>query len=138
MPSRHLRRRNPGLFAALPVAPVPPYGGLQCLRRTLSIGAFYFKVGPVRSGETIVGHVIYVDSFGNLVTDVKADSLPLGRPVLEVSGHRIEGISSSYEVGDELLAIVGSSGRLEVSAKNANAAERLGATVGTTVVVSVP
>jgi len=86
---------------------------------------------PRRSADgTLVCHIIHIDSFGNLITDAKREDIPVGKVVMEVAGHRIEGISFTYAEGSELMALVGSSGRLEISVKNGNAARLLGAKVG--------
>ena len=47
----------------------------------------------------------------------------------------IRGLSRSYADADGLLAIAGSSGYLEIAAKNGSAAQQLGAAVGTRVTV---
>jgi hypothetical protein len=67
-------------------------------------------------------HVIYVDHFGNLVTDARAEDLPAGPLVVEVAGQRIAGLSRSYVDGPNLLALIDSWGRLEVAARDGNAA----------------
>jgi S-adenosylmethionine hydrolase len=81
--------------------------------------------------------VIHIDRFGNLITDIKRADLPRGRLFVEACGHIIDDLSSSYEEGEELLAIIGSSERLEVSVQNGNAARFLRAKVGDEVKVGV-
>jgi hypothetical protein len=76
------------------------------------------------------GRVIHIDVFGNLVTDVRCEDLPAGRPTVDVAGGRIVGLSLTYQEGAEILAIVGSSGYLEIAAPKASAAELLGAALG--------
>ena len=85
----------------------------------------------------LIGHVIHIDWFGNLITDVRQADLPKGRLFVEVGGHIIEDLSSSYEEGEELLAIIGSENRLEVSVKQGSAAGFLRASVGDEVKVGV-
>ncbi len=85
---------------------------------------------PQTSADGLIGHILHIDHFGNLITDVKEEDLPANKISLEVAGHRIEGLSASYIEGDELLAIPGSSGYLEIAAKNGSAASLLGAKVG--------
>jgi hypothetical protein len=87
------------------------------------------------SGGTVQGQVIHIDGFGNLITNVRAGDLPEGDVEIELAGHRLMGVSRSYEEGDGLLAIIGSSGCLEISEKNGSAAEKTGAEMGTTVVI---
>jgi hypothetical protein len=81
------------------------------------------------------GRVIHIDVFGNLVTDVRCEDLPAGRPTVEVAGRRIAGLSLTYQESAEILAVVGSSGYLEIAAPGASAAELLGAALGMPVVV---
>ncbi len=82
-----------------------------------------------KNGE-IVGHVIHIDHFGNLITDVRRDDLPAGKVSINIAGHRINGLSKSYADGNNLLAIIGSSDRLEISLRNGDAAAILRAKVG--------
>jgi len=81
------------------------------------------------------GRVIHIDVFGNLVTDVRCEDLPAGRPTVEVAGRRIAGLSLTYQEGAEIVAVVGSSGYLEIAAPRASAAELLGAALGMPVLV---
>ena len=82
------------------------------------------------------GQVIYVDRFGNLVSNIRMET-PTGWDGFEVGigGALIRGLSRSYAGADGLLAIVGSSGYLEVAAKNGSAARQLAAGVGSKVVL---
>ena len=85
---------------------------------------------PKRRTGGVAGHIIHIDRFGNLITDIMGQDLPQGDIAIEVRGQRIEGLSSSYAEGDELLALIGSSGRLEIAARNDSAAWQLGARIG--------
>lgn len=83
----------------------------------------------------VTGQVVHIDHFGNLVTDIKEKDLPEGALTIAVGGRAIQGLSRSYSGaggggGPSLLAIIGSAGYLEVSARNDSAAEVLGAGVG--------
>ncbi len=91
----------------------------------------------LRANGTLVGHVVYIDRFGNLITDVKGRSLRPGS-IIEVKGRQIWGVSRTYaEVEEgELLALIGSSGRLELSIRDGNAAQELEAGIGDEVVIS--
>ena len=82
------------------------------------------------------GHILHIDRFGNLITDIRMEDLPKGNLFIDVGGHFIESLSPSYAEGEELLAIIGSSGRLEISLKNGNAAALLRAKVGSPVRIS--
>lgn len=83
------------------------------------------------------GRVVNVDRFGNLITDIRHDDLPKARLFVEVGGHIIDDLSPSYEEGEELLAIMGSDDRLEVSVKRGSAAKFLKAKVGDEVKVGI-
>ena len=85
----------------------------------------------------LIGRVIHIDRFGNLISDIKRGDLPGDRLFIEVSGHIIDDLSFSYEEGEELLAIIGSGERLEVSVQNGSAAKFLRAKVGDEVKVGV-
>ncbi|MGA2688472.1 MAG: SAM-dependent chlorinase/fluorinase [Candidatus Korobacteraceae bacterium] len=93
--------------------------------------------------NSLRGMVLKVDKFGNLITNVGELDAPalFGGACLEVSiliaGLTITRLCQSYAQGegDEIFAIVGSSGYLEIAAKQASAAEKLAAGVGTPVEV---
>jgi hypothetical protein len=75
-----------------------------------------------------VGEVLHVDTYGNLITNLPGAQLParfrvrLGLTVIEGAPH------AHYQAvaPGELLALVGSSGLLEISARDGNAASALG------------
>jgi len=98
------------------------------------------RLGPGR----IEGSVLLVDSFGNLVTDIRADALPgpAGTAQARVfcRGHLATGLSRTY--GDSapgtLVALVGSSGHLELAVVGGSAAAAIQASPGDRVVVSWP
>jgi S-adenosylmethionine hydrolase len=81
---------------------------------------------------TLVGHVLHIDSFGNLISDIRGDDLaqPAEAVTVEVGGRLISGLSRTYAGGGGLLALIGSSGYLEVSLAGGNAASSLDAGVG--------
>jgi S-adenosylmethionine hydrolase len=81
---------------------------------------------PETAATTIRGCVLYADGFGNLITNVPSQ-LAVGARRILISGVAIEGISKSYdEAGKgELLAIIGSSGFLEISVNQGSAEKRL-------------
>lgn len=82
------------------------------------------------TGE-LVGHVVSIDRFGNLITNISSDVLKnfcakgTKAPVIMIGGARINGLSITYESVDAQtpLAITGSSGYLEISV-NRGSAER--------------
>jgi S-adenosylmethionine hydrolase len=78
----------------------------------------------------LVGQVLHIDRFGTLITNIKNNDLPGKDILIEVAGHCIQGISSYYAQNEGVMAIVGSSGYLEVSLKDGSACDFLGTMVG--------
>lgn len=76
---------------------------------------------------SLVGHIQHIDAFGNLITDLRREDLPTGRMILEIAGRTIEGLSANYAEGEEILALLGSSGYVEIAARNGSAARLLAA-----------
>jgi S-adenosylmethionine hydrolase len=95
---------------------------------------------PVRSGPELAGEVIAIDHFGNLITNISRMNLPApeasGARVM-CGGTHIGHVFRTYsDVAEfELVALIGSTDLLEIAVRNGNAAQRLGAEVGTAVVV---
>jgi S-adenosylmethionine hydrolase len=82
------------------------------------------------SQGNLVGRVLHVDRFGTLITNIKSNDLPGKDVVIEVAGYCIQGISNYYVQKEGLMAIVGSSGYLEVSLRDGSACDFLGVIVG--------
>jgi S-adenosylmethionine hydrolase len=78
----------------------------------------------------LVGLVLHIDHFGTLITNIKNNDLPGKDVLVEVAGHRIQGISDYYAQNEGVMAIVGSSGYLEVSLRDGSACDFLGTVVG--------
>ncbi len=92
-----------------------------------------FAVPPPEGGP-LSGRVVHIDRFGNLVTNIREPDLEVICPDksrLQVSccGVEIEGVSEFYAQAErgKLLALIGSSGRLEVALRDGSAVETLGA-----------
>lgn len=84
------------------------------------------------------GEVVYVDIYGNLVTNLPVDALPTTDFSVSIGDHVVARAPFYAAVSPgELLALVGSAGLLEISARDANAAAVLGAGRGTRVRVEV-
>jgi hypothetical protein len=81
---------------------------------------------------SVVGHVIHIDSFGNLITDIRSANLPKGKRAItiEVGGQLISGLCRTYAEGRGLLALIGSDGYLEIAIKDGIASAFLNAEVG--------
>ena len=82
------------------------------------------------SGGNLVGQVLHVDRFGNLITNIKSNDLPGKNVVVEVAGYCIQGISDYYAQNKGVMAVMGSSGYLEVSLRDGSACDFLGTAVG--------
>jgi S-adenosylmethionine hydrolase len=78
----------------------------------------------------LVGQILHVDRFGNLTTNIRSDSLRGKDVVIEVTGQHIQGISDYYAQKEGVMAVVGSSGYLEISLRDGSACDFLGVGVG--------
>jgi S-adenosylmethionine hydrolase len=84
------------------------------------------------------GEVLYVDTFGNLVTNLPASALPSVFSVRVASREVPFAAFYAAVAPGELLALVGSAGLLEISVRNGSAARVLGAARGTPVSLLLP
>lgn len=86
-------------------------------------------------------HIIHVDRFGNLVTDLTQAGLAAwqdrnrGQLALMAAGFEISGISNTYAdaAPGDAVAYLGSGGRLELAIRDASAADAMGLGVGGTI-----
>lgn len=90
----------------------------------------------------IRGTVVSFDSFGNLITDITGNMLAEARRsealAIQSGNHVIQEMVHTYGQGmaHTLVALIGSSGMLELSVVNGNAAQRLGIELGSEVLVT--
>ncbi len=94
----------------------------------------------VREPHALRGQVIYVDHFGNLATNVSAadlGGLAIHAASIGVGSVRLRGVAPSYAAvkRGEPVAVVNSWGLLEIAVREGSARDRLGAGVGTPVVI---
>jgi S-adenosyl-L-methionine hydrolase (adenosine-forming) len=108
--------------------PFESYGPVIGDYRTISIPQ------PRWDQKTLVGEIVYVDRFGNLISNLtqqhleEARSVVMGRQWSILIGKRvIEGLVNSYSVGveEKPFALINSDGRLEIFLKEASAADLL-------------
>lgn len=98
---------------------------------------------PARVGKRHwSGQVLKVDRFGNLITNFRAEALPdiLTRPFEMITGvTAVERLVQNYAQGTagEPVAILGSSGYIEVVVNQASAAKALGCTAGSPVELTI-
>jgi S-adenosylmethionine hydrolase len=114
----------------------------------LAAGFAFADVGPLLdlvlmlppfrgvAGETgLLGRVVHIDHFGNVLTSIRGDQLPAGAAVLEIGGRRASFVGT-YGEGRGLVALVGSAGYVEMALVNGNAAVEVGARIGQEAVVA--
>ena len=122
----------------------------------LSLGVPLAEVGPAMKSDDLVtinfprprrerdhtvrGEIIYVDRFGNCVTNVAPEDLvdvDPQRAWIETSTVGVEGLSESYAqvMRGRPLGLLGSSGFLEIAVSGDDASRRFGIKVGDAVTV---
>jgi len=86
---------------------------------------------PFHEGKVVVGEVIAVDRFGNLITNLTAAEVP-PYAVLEAEDAEVGPLRRTF--GDvasgQLVAYLGSSGQVEIAVRDGSAARRIGLGVG--------
>ncbi len=93
---------------------------------------------PVQTAEQIAGVIITIDHFGNLITNIEAESIQRFRnPIARTGGHEFP-LKRTY--GDmrpgDYLALINSFGVLEIARAEQSAAEGLGLGRGAPVIVA--
>jgi len=96
---------------------------------------------PCRDAGAIRGEVVYVDHFGNLITNVPQSLLatfPAQPTSISIRGVRVAGISRSYAAvpPGQPVAVVNSWNHLEIAVRDGSAARALGAGIGDEVIVA--
>ena len=97
---------------------------------------------PKAAGTALKGVVLRVDAFGNLMTNFTAEDLPTaavesGKIKLQVGGKAVERLAQNFAEGASgtPVAILGSSGYLEIAVNKGNAARALGVNRGAEVTI---
>jgi S-adenosyl-L-methionine hydrolase (adenosine-forming) len=86
---------------------------------------------PQKLGGGIAGEVLFVDSFGNLITNISRGDLEvLGNPdslTVDCGGQQIQGLVPTYAAAmtGEIVALFDSQSRLEIAKVGGNAAREL-------------
>ena len=100
---------------------------------------------PVWQGHTLMGKIIYVDRFGNLISNITTKHLEQTRsvtqcpvPTISIGRQKIEGLLASYSDGtpDCPQALLNSNGSVEIFMKEGSAANRLGLGSGERITIS--
>jgi S-adenosyl-L-methionine hydrolase (adenosine-forming) len=93
---------------------------------------------PIRTAGGLIGHVQHIDSFGNLITDIRKPDLPpdQSEAIIIFKGRSIHGLSNAYGAGVGPLALFGSSGFLEIAVAGGSAEDYFQAEAGDEVTVN--
>ena len=97
-----------------------------------------------RSSSGVTGEVLFIDSFGNVITNINADELEaIGSAsslVVDCAGRKMRGVVPTYGAAmpGEIVALIDSQGRLEIARVGGNAAKDLQIGVGEAVQVTQP
>jgi S-adenosylmethionine hydrolase len=97
------------------------------------------QLQPFHEGAVLVGEVIHVDAFGNVITNIPGAMVPPGSTVT-FHATAIGPVRRTFAdvAPGELLALAGSGGRVEIAVRDGSAAARLGAGLGSEVRVAPP
>jgi len=98
------------------------------------------RARPEKSASgTITGEILHIDVFGNLITNLRKNDIggDKNKIIVEVGGRKIPGLQRTYGDAAGLIALLGSSGYLEIAESNGNAAKILGAKVGDRVNIKI-
>jgi S-adenosylmethionine hydrolase len=148
---RRIFRIEAPAFRREPVSPT--FHGRDVFAPTagrLAAGAAPSEVGPrvesmldlaapaiARHAAGVEGTVIHVDAFGNLITSLTAENVPVDATILVEGGngffHPVLGRTFSDVAAGALVAYWGSGGQLEIARRNGSAATYVGAERGTVV-----
>ena len=109
-------------------------GNLDEIGTALTVEDFKKFITPKvkATREVIQGHVIHIDDYGNLITDILKydyDILSKGKSVqIKFRNYSLTGVQAHYHEsqGGEAFAIFNDQGVLEIGIKQGNAAELLG------------
>jgi S-adenosylmethionine hydrolase len=86
---------------------------------------------------SITGCIVHIDTFGNLMTNIKIQHTAIDSSIITIQNSSIQGIHRCYDEMEGLGAIIGSSGYLELSVKGGNAQKQLTAAIGDSVQVKI-
>jgi S-adenosylmethionine hydrolase len=105
--------------------------------RVLSDAHRFPVAQPQWEQAALVGEVVYVDVFGNLITNVSLRHVKEVReitkrpnPLIRIGGHSIDGLVGCYDEGDHgpPRALINSDGQLEIFCKESSASALLNVT----------
>ncbi len=91
---------------------------------------------PKWESMALVGEIVHVDRFGNLISNLTPDHVKEIRdvtkrpnPLIRIAGHTIDGLVRNYQEGDAQVprALINSNGQIEIFLKEGNAAHVMNA-----------
>ncbi|WP_254507578.1 SAM hydrolase/SAM-dependent halogenase family protein [Anatilimnocola floriformis] len=97
---------------------------------------------PHLGTDSATAEVLYIDSFGNVITNLTTAMLrgwlSSAEPLIRIAGREITGLQTTYgqRGAGELIALGDSQGRLEIAVVNGNAAAQLGVEAGDSVQIT--
>ncbi len=124
-----LREISPVFHGRDIIAPAAAYLSLgvapSCLGRAVTKNVSLSDTEPRYERGRIVGRILWVDKFGNIVSNIPADKLVKGA-VVRVAGSPVGAVRRTFSDvrKGQLLAYVGSGGHLEIAVRNGSAWER--------------
>lgn len=127
------------------MAPVAAHLSLGVTPSDFGVPTEQFESLPATALEfgdkRIRGAIVWIDSFGNLITNIDQSALSVGSLTsarVVCRDHVIQGVSQTYaeHPPGTVVALLGSGGYLELAMVNGNAAALLGLQVGEPVVVN--
>ena len=150
-----VRIENPEFFLSRPSRTFHGRDIFAPVAARLAAGLELARLGPSMAREAVVclpatsvrvsadgeliGEVVSIDRFGNLVTSIGQDRLAsfledrqADAACFVVGRYRIDGLSASYDSvnKDQPLAIIGSRGVVEIAVNRASAQDRMEAVIG--------
>lgn len=93
---------------------------------------------PIREKNTIIGEIVYIDFFGNCITNISSELLESKMEnQIKIKNLVLSEIKTNYSevCKGEILALVGSSETIEIAVNQGNAQEQFGLRVGDRVVI---
>lgn len=83
---------------------------------------------PGRTADGIIGHVIHIDRFGNVVTDIPREMVPKGAFAVGAGNVLVERVVQYYKQAaeGEVVMLVNSAGHLEIAMNGERTATKIG------------
>lgn len=98
----------------------------------------------VRRGRVLEGEIIYIDTFGNLITNIPGElikDIASGTSLVVEVSRKVASARRAHAYGEvephELIVTIGSHGQVEIATNLDNAAQRLRAHLGETVLIKL-